>query len=72
MQSNNVWIHIGAQKQILSFDTKKIQYLPHMPRPIDYGAKQQILQPTDTSLSLDDKGIKRVQVIDGALLYVGR
>ena len=45
--------------------------MPHKHRPIDYGAKTKIVQPTDTSLSLDDKGIKRVQVIVGALLYVG-
>ena len=55
-----------------SFDTKKPQYLPHKHRSIDCGAKQQIVQPTDTIPSLDDKGIKRVQGIVGALLYVGR
>ena len=54
-----------------SFDTKKPQYLPHKHRSIDCGAKQQIVQPTDTISSLDDKGIKRVQCIVGALLYVG-
>ena len=51
---------------------KKPQYLPHKHRPIDYGAKQQVVQPADTSPSLDDKGIKRVQGILGALLYVVR
>ena len=30
------------------------------------------MQPTDTSQPLNDKGIKRVQCIVGALLYVGR
>ena len=50
----------------------KTRYSPHNHRPIDYGAKQQIVQPTDTSPALDDKGIKRVQGIFGALLYVGR
>ena len=30
------------------------------------------MQPTDTSLPLNEKGIKRVQYIVGALLYVGR
>ena len=31
-----------------------------------------MVQPADTSPSLDDKGIKRFQGIIGALLYVGR
>ena len=51
---------------------KKPQYLPHKHRPISYGEKQQMVQPEDTSQSLDDKGIKQVQVIVGALLYVVR
>ena len=49
----------------------KPQYLPHKNHSIDYGANQQVLQPADNSPSLDDKGIKRVQRIVGALLYVG-
>ena len=51
---------------------KKPQYLPHKHRTIDFGAKKQIVQPTDTIPSLDDKGINRVQGIMGALLYVRR
>ena len=51
---------------------KKPQYLPHKHRPINYVSKQQMAQPEDTSPSLYDKGIKQVQVIIGALLYVGR
>ena len=51
---------------------KKLQYSHHKHRPINYGAKQQIVQPIDTSPSLDDNGIKRVQGIFGALLYVVR
>ena len=31
-----------------------------------------MVQPKDTSPCLDDKGIRRVQGIVGALLYVGR
>ena len=50
---------------------KKPQHLPHKHRPIDYGDTQQIVQPTDTSPPLNDKGIKRVQVIVGDLIYVG-
>ena len=51
---------------------KKPQYLPQKYHSINYGAKQQIVQPTDTSQFLYDKGSKRVQGIFGALLYVGR
>ena len=51
---------------------KKPQYLPHKHRYINYGAKHQIVQPTDTSPPLNDKVIKRVQGIVGALIYVGR
>ena len=51
---------------------KKPQLSPHKHRPIDYGATQQLVQPTDTSKQLNEKGIKRIQGIVGALLYVGR
>ena len=51
---------------------KKPQYLPQNHQPIDYVANQQIVQPTNTSPYLDDKSIKRVQGIVGALLYVER
>ena len=50
---------------------KKPQYSPHKHRPINYGAKKQIVQPADTSPYLDDKGIQRVQGIAVAILYVG-
>ena len=50
---------------------KKPQYSPHKHRPIGYGATQQIVQPTDTSPLLNEKLIKRIQGILGALLYVG-
>ena len=51
---------------------KKIQFSPHKHRPIDYGATQQLVKPTDTSQPLNEKIIKRIQGIIGALLYVGR
>ena len=38
---------------------------------MDYGATQQVVQPTDESPPLNDKGIKIVQGIVGALLYIG-
>ena len=57
-----------------SFSTcnlKKPQLSPHKHRPIDYGATQQLVQPTYTIKPLNEKGIKRIQGIVGALLYVG-
>ena len=51
---------------------KKPQYSSHKHHPIDYGATQQLVQSTDTSLLLNEKGIKRIQCILEALLYVGR
>ena len=56
----------------MTYDTKKPQYLPHKHRPIYYGATQKIVQPTDTSPPLNDKGIKIVQGIVVVLLYVGK
>ena len=51
---------------------KEPQYSPHKHRTIDYVSNKKIVQPADTSPSLDDKGIKRVQIIVDVLLYVGR
>ena len=51
---------------------KKTQYSPHKHRTIDYGATQQLVKPTDTRQLLNEKGIKRIQGIVGALIYVGR
>ena len=48
----------------------KPQYSPHKHRLIDYGSKQQIVNPAATCLYLNDKVIKRVQGILGALLYL--
>ena len=45
---------------------------PHKHRPIYYGAIQQLVQTTDTSQTRNEKGIKRIQGIMGALLYAGR
>ena len=72
MQGKYGWIHIGAQKQIWSFDTKKPQQSPHKQCPINYGAKQQIIKPTDNIPPLNNKGIKRVRGIVGELLCVER
>ena len=49
---------------------KKPQHSPHKHRPIDYVATHQLVQPNDYSPPLNDKGIKRVQGIVGALLYI--
>ena len=51
---------------------KKPQYTPHKNRPIYYGATHQLVQPTDTSPPLNEKGIKGIQGIVGALLLVVR
>ena len=48
---------------------KKPQTSPHQHTPIKYGTKQQFTKEADTSLALDDSGVKRVQGIVGALLY---
>ena len=52
--------------------SKKPQYSPQKHLPIDYGATQQLVQPTDTSPLLNEKWIKRIQGIVEALIYVGR
>ena len=51
---------------------KKLQYSPHNHRPINYGGTEQLVQPKDTIPILNEKGIKRIQGIEGVLLYVGR
>ena len=66
MLGNYGWIHIVPQKQISTHATKKPQLSPHKHRPIDYGATQQLVQPTDTIPPLNEKGIKRIQGIVGA------
>ena len=62
---------LDIRKKYGHLPPKKTQNSPHRNRPIDCRAKQQIVQPADTSPSLYDKGIKRVQGIVGTLLYVG-
>ena len=51
---------------------KKPQYSSHKYGPIDYGDSQQLVQPTDKSPLLNEKGIKRIQGIVEELLYLGR
>ena len=60
------------RKKYQQMHPKKPQYSPHKHRPIDYGATQQIVKPTDTSPLLNEKGINRIQGILGDLIYVGR
>ncbi len=50
----------------------KPQNSPHKHQEIIYGAKEQFLPDNDTSAPLDDKGIKRIQGINGSLLYYAR
>ena len=61
---------LDLREKYVHLPPKKPQYSPHKHRPFGYGAKQQIVQPEDTSPSLDDKFMNTVQGIVGALLYV--
>ena len=51
---------------------KKPQYLPPKHQPINYGSRQQIVQPIDTIQLLYNKGITRVQGVVIALIYMER
>ena len=51
---------------------KKLQLSPHQCREIKYGSKVQHAHGEDTSTLLDPSGIRRVQQIVGALLWIGR
>ena len=50
----------------------KPQLSPHKHREIVYGATRQLSPEEDTSPSLGDAGVKRIQRIVGALLYYAR
>ena len=63
---------LDLRKKIQYMQPKNHQLSPHKHRPIDCGATQQLVQPTDTSPPLNEKGIKRIQGIVRALLYVRR
>ena len=39
---------LELRKKFQHMTPKKPQYSPHKHRPIDYGATQQLVQPTDT------------------------
>eukprot|EP00804_Cyclotella_cryptica_P028972 CCRYP_012388-RA/>CCRYP_012388-RA protein AED:0.44 eAED:0.46 QI:0/0/0/1/0/0/2/0/263 len=51
---------------------RKPQHAPHKHREIIYGAKEQLLPDNSTSPPLDAAGIKRIQGIEGSLLYYAR
>ena len=51
---------------------KKRQLSPYKHSPIVYGAKIRYAKESPFSISLDNKGIFRVQYIFGALLYYTR
>ena len=63
---------LGLRNKYQHMQPKNPQYSPHKHRPINYGATQQLVQPTDTSPPLNEKGINIIQGIVGALIYVGR
>ena len=50
----------------------KPQLSPHKHREITYGAKEQYTHVALPSPKLDEKGVKRVQEVVGALLFYGR
>ena len=45
---------------------------PHKCREVKYVSKTQLAPKEDTSKPLNDAGIRRVQTIVGALLWIGR
>ena len=49
---------LDLRKKFQHMQPKKPQLSLHKNRPIDYGATQQLVQPTDTSKPLNEKGIK--------------
>ena len=51
---------------------KKPQLSPHKCKTVNYGSRIQIAPEADDSKPLDDKGIRRVDQVVGALLWVGR
>lgn len=52
---------------------KRPQKSPHKAREVKYGSKDNQMAPEDdTSAKLDETGIKRVQMIVGALSFVER
>ena len=51
---------------------KKPQLSPHKCKRVNYGSRIQMAQEADDSKPLNDKGIRCVQQVVGALLWVGR
>ena len=50
----------------------KPQLSPHRCKEVKYGSKTQLSPEEDTSMLLDKAGIRRVQMIVGALLWIGQ
>ena len=51
---------------------RKPQLSPHKCREVKYGSKTQLAPEEETSKPLNDAGIRWVQTIVGALLWIGR
>ena len=51
---------------------RKPQLTPQKSHEVKYGSKTQIAPKGDSSKPLNDAGIRRVQTIVGALLWIGR
>eukprot|EP00957_Ditylum_brightwellii_P180147 13722746-Ditylum_brightwellii.AAC.1 len=53
-------------------EPKRPQYAPHPWNKPVYGQKIQYAKKPDTAPPLDKNGIKRIQSIEGTLLYCGK
>ena len=51
---------------------KKLQLSPHKCKTVNYGIRIQMAQEEDAYKTLNDAGIRHVQQVVGALLWVGR
>ena len=51
---------------------KKPQLSPHKCKTVNYSGRMQMALEADASKPIDDKRIRRVQQVVGALLWVGR
>ena len=49
---------------------RKPQLSPHICKEVKYGSKTQLSPQEDTYMPLDEAGIRRVQMIVGALLWI--
>ena len=63
---SDLWLKLGHPMP------KKLQLSPHKCKTVNYGSRIQMTQKEDASKLLNEAGIRRVQQVVGALLWVGR